>query len=63
MHSGFNQMLRVAVRKEAGSHGRPARLDRGVEIPRPTHDKFFRVIIKVSLVERRRIHRVEELLD
>ena len=30
---------------------------------RPTDNEFFRVIIEVSLVERRGIHRVEELLD
>jgi hypothetical protein len=33
------------------------------KFPRPTDDKFFRVIIEVSFVERRRIHRVEKLLD
>jgi hypothetical protein len=29
----------------------------------PTDDKFFRVIVEVPLVERRRIHRIEKLLD
>jgi hypothetical protein len=30
---------------------------------RPTDDKFFRIIIEISLMERRRIHGVEQLLD
>jgi hypothetical protein len=63
MHSGFNQVLRVPlfgnlVYMDDQRDWVPAR-----KFLCPTDDELFRIIIEVSLVERRRIHRVEQLLD
>ena len=63
MHSGFNQMLRVAVRRKLVHMDDQRDWIAARKFLCPTDDKFFRVIIEVSLVERRRIHRVEQLLD
>ncbi len=52
MHSGFKQMLRVAVRKKLVHLDDQRDWIVAWKFLRPTHDKFFRVIIKVSLVER-----------
>ena len=63
MHSGFNQVLRVPlfgnlIYIDDQRDWVPAR-----KFLCPTDDELFRIIIEVSLVERRRIHRVEQLLD
>jgi hypothetical protein len=63
LHGRFNELLRIAVR------GKLIHINdqRDWVPPRkflcPTNDELFRIIIEVSLVERRRIHRVEQLLD
>ena len=56
-------MLRVAVRRKLVHMDDERDRIAARKFSRPTDDKFFRIIIEVSLVERRRIHRVEQLLD
>ena len=63
MYSVFDQVLRVRLRRSL------AYMDdqRNRIAPRkflcPTDDKLFRIIIEIPLLERRRVHRVEQLLD
>ena len=61
MHSGFKQMLRVAVRRKLVHMDDQRDWIAARKFLCPTDDKFFRVIIEVPLVERRRIHRVEQV--
>ena len=63
MHSGFKEVLRIGVRRKLihmnyQRHGIASR-----KFPGPADNKFFRVVIEIPFVERRRIHRVEQLLD
>ena len=63
VHGGFNQMLRIAVRRKLVYMDEQRDWIAAREFLCPTDDKFFRIIIEVSLVERRGVHRVEQLLD
>ena len=63
MHSGFNQMLRVPLCGNLVYMDDQRDWIAARKFLCPTDDEFFRIIIEVSLVERRRIHRVEQLLD
>src|SRR5215471_15892695 len=63
MHSGFNEMLRVRLRRSLVYLNDQRDWIAARKFLRPTDDELFRIIIEVPLLERRRIHRVEQLLD
>ena len=63
MHGDFNQVLRVALRRNLVYMDDQGNWVAARKFLCPTDDELFGIIIEVSLVERRRIHRVEQLLD
>ena len=63
MHSGFDQVLRVALCRKLVYMDDQRDCIAARKFLCPTDDELFRIIIEVSLLERRRIHRVEQLLD
>jgi hypothetical protein len=63
MHSRFKQVLRAGLCRKLVYMDYQRDWIAARKFLRPTDDKLFGIFIEVSLVEWRRIHRVEQLLD
>jgi hypothetical protein len=63
MHSGLKQILHVAMQRKLIHMDDQGDRIATRKFTRPTDNKFFCIIVEIPLMEWRRIHRVEKLLD